>query len=124
MKREKRGVKLLSPINVLKVLLEQRSINSSLGHPVVYIKMGKLSVWTVIHNSDNIWNIPEMSWACTNSFYFQAKIPNTRPNNICPEILKALDGILFIAEHKKKDEKATKVNIQFFVWNMEIEFCV
>ena len=99
---------------------------------LVCIKMGKISDflfflrlgWKVIHNSDNIWNIPEISGACTNSFYFQAKIPNTRPNNICPEILKALDGILFIAEHKKKDEKATKVNIQFFVLNMEIEFCV
>jgi len=32
-----------------------------------------------------------------------------KPSNICPEILKALDGILFIAEHKKKDEKATKI---------------
>lgn len=33
----------------------------------------------------------------------------SKPSNICPEILKALDGILYIAEHKKKDEKATKI---------------
>merc|ERR550532_3567311 len=30
-------------------------------------------------------------------------------HHLCPEILKALDGILFIAEHKKKDEESTKI---------------
>ena len=31
------------------------------------------------------------------------------PPRYCPQILQALDGILFIAEHKKKAERATKV---------------
>ena len=58
-------------------------------------------------------------------YIIQDKPPQVRPNNICPEILKALDGILFIAEHKKKDEKATKVQCRrlLFVLDIEIEFC-
>ena len=32
-----------------------------------------------------------------------------KDSQYCPEILKALDGILFIAEHKKKAERTMKV---------------
>ena len=36
--------------------------------------------------------------------------PTPEPSSrYCPQILQALDGILFIAEHKKKAERATKV---------------
>ena len=32
-----------------------------------------------------------------------------KPGHLCPEIYKALDGILFIAEHKKSQEESNKV---------------
>ena len=41
----------------------------------------------------------------------QERLTGCESHHLCPEILKALDGILFIAEHKKKDEESTKVNI-------------
>ena len=34
-----------------------------------------------------------------------------KPGHLCPEIYKALDGILFIAEHKKSQEESNKVII-------------
>ena len=34
-----------------------------------------------------------------------------KDSEYCPEILKALDGILFIAEHKKKAERTMKVMV-------------
>ena len=33
---------------------------------------------------------------------------------MCPEIYKALEGILFIAEHKKRMEESTKVTDQIY----------
>ena len=36
-----------------------------------------------------------------------------KQGHICPEIYKALDGILFIAEHKKRNEESTKVDKEF-----------
>jgi len=32
-----------------------------------------------------------------------------KPGHLCPEIYKALDGILFIAEHKKNEEESNKI---------------
>ena len=32
-----------------------------------------------------------------------------KPGHLCPEVYKALDGILFIAEHKKSQEESNKV---------------
>ena len=40
----------------------------------------------------------------------------------CPEILKALDGILFIAEHKKKAEKTMKVRTKLCILSRVIQF--
>ena len=40
-----------------------------------------------------------------------------KPGHLCPEIYKALDGILFIAETKKNQEEKMRVN-QILINNM------
>ena len=35
------------------------------------------------------------------------------PSQICPEVSKALSGVLLIAEQKKRNEEATKVSNEF-----------
>ena len=47
-----------------------------------------------------------------------------KPGHLCPEIYKALDGILFIAETKKNQEEKMRVNqilINYLTWQPKIK---
>ena len=53
--------------------------------------------------------ITEMKYCYVNIIQDKRSISFCKPGHLCPEIYKALDGILFIAEHKKNEEESNKV---------------
>ena len=59
------------------------------------------------------WWVFSIQWFSISS-YFQNKPEaaiSCKPGHLCPEIYKALDGILFIAETKKSQEEKMRVSL-------------
>ena len=56
--------------------------------------------------------ITEIDYCYVNIIQDKRSISFCKPGHLYPEIYKALDGILFIAEHKKNEEESNKVRIR------------